>query len=114
MLESFLERNTNRLVLTSRDSNQRVPFTRKMIEELANVSQKTVVEFVKECKNKKILVEVQKEYRKSEFYLNPVYCLNGQYITCELYLMFQGSEIDKYVSEPMKLKLEHYLQNRDF
>lgn len=108
-LMPYLEKHTNRLIHASRDAISREPLTREDIMSISNVSASTLSRFIKECRDKQYCVEILKQGDVKEIYFNPVYVLNGRYITVELYLLFKGSSIERFITDGHKKLIEHYL-----
>ena len=110
-LVKYLEPNTNRLVIIKELIDGRLnpqPLSPCDIQYLLSIGESTVSNFLSYCKEHHY-IHIVKINGKQVFYINPAYELNGSGITVELYLIFQGTCIEFYVSKESKAMIKDYL-----
>ncbi len=98
-----LEYQSNQLI-----NNDGIPMSRDDIISLLKIGKSSFYNFMSYCKDHNYIHEV-KVNDEQAFYMNPVYELNGSGITVELYLIFQGTCIERYVSKESKAMIKDYL-----
>ena len=90
-----LEQNTNRLVIHEESDKRWLDnqaMTNQQMKDVLSVSRTTLFRFLSESKEKNIIKKVKKD-EGEVFYVNPVYCCNGNGVTPELYLVFEGDPL---------------------
>ena len=107
-----LEQNTNRLVIFNDETKRWLtnqPMTNSEMKELLDVSRTTIFRFLSESKDKGIIKKVKTE-EGEVYYVNPVYCCNGNGVSPELYLIFEGDALlEQHLSMSDKRIIAEYL-----
>lgn len=109
-ITKFLEQNTNRVV--NRKSGkwlENQPMINADLEELLEISRTTLHRFISESKTKGYIRKVANE-KDYAYYVNPIYCCNGNGVSPELYLIFEGDEkLEANISELDRIVIRDYL-----
>lgn len=114
ILTGYLEQNTNKLVERKYTDNHwlvHIPISPNRMQEILGVSSTTHYRFIKECASKGYIAETTNNVTdKTEYYMSPIYALNGVGISVELYLHFRGvDEIENALTLLDKSKIRKYL-----
>lgn len=111
-LTDYIEYNTNRLVRRRRHLDggrywyEYAPLTHENLQLILDISRAQLYRFLKECHHLGVM-----RYTKDAFYMSPVYVLNGQGVSVELYLIFEGDKIfEKHLTKTDKRKIRQYLK----
>lgn len=86
-------------------------YSEERMREILEISRTSSYRFIKESKGKGYIAVVNNQStRKEEFYLSPLYVLNGQGISVELYLHFAGiKEIEEALTDNDKEVIKSHL-----
>ena len=112
VLSKFLEQNTNRLVYRKRVGDQTVhqPLQHADIGRELKTSDRTVFRFLHESRVGGYLIESRIVGIQSGFYMNPLYVLNGNGISVELYLLFEFDKaFQKALTKNDRIKINEYI-----
>ena len=113
-LIKFLEQNTNRLVSykNEQDSNKWVgnhSLTNSDIMGILKCSRTTLFRFISESKELGIIRKIKTE-EGDIYYVNPAYCCNGNGVTPELYLIFEGDRtLESQITSADRKIIREYL-----
>ena len=113
-LIDHLEARTNRLV--SWEGKKSYPINQKQILDIIGkkdkpVSRSTLQRFLKESYEKGYMRKSSILYGAVAYYMNPAYVLNGDGVTVELYLIFEGEKVfESLLSQTEKDKIFNYLK----
>jgi len=103
----FLEKNTNRLVGRKKSDNGMVniPLSNKHLTGILGISRTSFYRFMKECKYNSYIV-----IKNGNYYISPIYAMNGQGVSVELYLCFKGvEELEDALTDSEREKIRAYL-----
>ena len=113
LLLDFLEMNTNRLVVRKKASGKWLesqPITNEFICEQLKISKASYYRFIKECMEKGYIRKSSIRGGSASYYMNPVFALNGEGVSVELYLIFEGvKSFESKLSKKDKQLISHYL-----
>ena len=110
----FLEQNTNRLVVYKKESNKdkwvgNSPLTNSQMMETLGCSRTTLFRFLSESKQLGTIRKIKTE-DGDVYYVNPAYCCNGNGVTPELYLIFEGDEtLESQITDSDRKVIQEYL-----
>lgn len=109
LLMDYLEQNTNRLVERKLDKDtgwlMHRPLTKKRMQDILDISSRSLRRFLKECSNKGYI-----RASDGEYYMSPLYALNGWGVSVELFLKFRDvEEINKAMTDKDKTKVNIFL-----
>jgi len=110
----FLEQNTNRLVIqkSNLDDNKWVdnhPLTNSDMMGILSCSRTTLFRFLSESKKIGTIRKIKTE-DGDVYYVNPAYCCNGNGVTPELYLIFEGDNtLESQITSADKKVIQEYL-----
>lgn len=113
-LMGFLEYNTNILSERKKVGDhwlESIHMSAKRVQEILEISDSTFYRFMKECNEKGFIAECKNKcINEAAFIVSPIYALNGQGISVELYQYFRGiPEIEAALSEKDKRMIKIYL-----
>lgn len=110
-----LEMSSNRIVFHTHISEPNKPIDEVDMENLFQCSDKTVKKFINFCINKNIMARIDKNGKLFGYVINPIYALNGNRITSNLYLIFgENGELDEYIPKRELSMLKQYLKIKPF
>ena len=113
LLLDFLEMNTNRLVVRKKLLGKWLesqPITNEFIYGYLKISKASYYRFIKECMDKGYIRKSSIRGGGASYYMNPVYALNGEGVSVELYLIFEGvKSFESKLSKKDKELINHYL-----
>lgn len=110
LLIKYLEQNTNRLVIRELDIEtgwlQHRALNREDLKEILEISDRSLQSFLKICETNGYI----RQGAKGDFYLSPLYVMNGSWIRVELYLIFRDvREFNDSLSTKEKAVISAYL-----
>jgi len=114
LLIKYLEQNTNRLVMQKLDNEtgwlRHCAMNKDDLKEVLEISDRSLHSFLKNCFDGGYI----RQGSKGDFYLSPVYVMNGSWVTVELYLIFRDvKEFNESLTDKEKAIIYTYLGIED-
>ena len=112
LLLDYLEMNTNRLVSRIKSDNwlEFQPLSNEYLMEMLDISKASFYRFIKEALDHGYMRKSSIKGGVSSYYINPIFALNGEGVSAELYLIFEGVEsFESSLSKRDKEIIKNYL-----